>query len=48
MLEEVVNLEDGQEVDRLVKEAQGRRALSQVLIPLFASIRNISIYFLSA
>ena len=48
MLEEVVNLEDRKEVDRLVEEAEGRRAPSQVPNPLFASICNISIYFLSA
>ena len=44
MLEELVSLEDGQEVDRLVEEAQGRRASSQVPNPLFASICNTRSY----
>ena len=30
MLEELVSLEDGQEVDRLVEDAQGRRLFNQV------------------
>ena len=31
MLEELVSLEDGQEVDRLVEEAQGSRIITQLI-----------------
>ena len=50
MLEELVSLEDGQEVDRLVEEAQGRKIISQLIFhhtthPLFTNICNTRICF---
>ena len=44
VLEEVVNLGEGQEVDRLVEEAQGRRLFGQVRKILYCKyIRAITL-----